>query len=99
MVLTIINVILKISGIVLMVIGAGAVILAIINYIMGLYEKKWDIDWEEDDGLPEKMKNCITVSQCCSAKLTVSTADEGTSCYICSKCGKQMDLQYKKKYE
>lgn len=31
------------------------------------------------------------VSKCCNAPLTVSTADEGTSCYICTKCGNASD--------
>jgi len=93
MTLTIINIILNISGKILMIIGAGAVMLAIINRVMDFYEKKWGIDWEEDDGLPEKMKNCIAVSQCCFAKLAVSTVDEGTSCYFCSECGKPTDVK------
>jgi len=28
------------------------------------------------------------LSSCCNSKITVDTADEGTSCYICSKCRK-----------
>jgi len=30
-------------------------------------------------------------SDCCGAKLGVSTADEGTSCWICSACGRPCD--------
>ena len=32
------------------------------------------------------------VSNCCKAPIEVSTADEGTSCYICTKCGKPCDI-------
>lgn len=32
-------------------------------------------------------------SNCCNALLTISTADEGTSCYICTKCQKPCDPQ------
>ncbi len=32
-------------------------------------------------------------SNCCSAPLKVSTADEGTSCYICTKCEKPADVE------
>ena len=29
-------------------------------------------------------------SSCCNAKITVSSTDEGTSCYVCSKCDKNV---------
>ena len=35
------------------------------------------------------------LSQCCHAPLEVSTADEGTSCYICSKCHNSSDPKFK----
>lgn len=33
------------------------------------------------------------LSNCCQAPLTVSTAREGTSCYICTKCHKACDTE------
>ena len=40
------------------------------------------------------MNTPITVSgdksSCCNAKITVSSTDEGTSCYVCSKCDKNV---------
>lgn len=35
------------------------------------------------------------VSKCCHAKAYVDTADEGTSCYMCEKCGKPCDVTTK----
>jgi hypothetical protein len=31
------------------------------------------------------------LSSCCKAPVTTSTADEGTSCYICTKCNRPCD--------
>lgn len=36
------------------------------------------------------MKNQI--SNCCKEPVTVNTADEGTSCFMCTACGKPCDL-------
>lgn len=32
-------------------------------------------------------------SNCCHAPMKVNTADEGTSCYMCSKCDKSCDVE------
>jgi hypothetical protein len=32
-------------------------------------------------------------SKCCDAELKVSQADEGTCCFICTKCGKPSDIK------
>jgi len=32
-------------------------------------------------------------SQCCDAELKVFQADEGTCCFICTKCGKPSDMK------
>jgi hypothetical protein len=32
------------------------------------------------------------LSNCCKAQVTVDSADEGTSCYVCIKCNKPCDL-------
>src|SRR3990167_8206601 len=37
------------------------------------------------------VENPEPLSQCCKAKLTVDTGDEGTSCYTCLKCGRASD--------
>lgn len=37
------------------------------------------------------MKEFYDKSNCCGAPLEVSTADEGTSCYICSRCDNPCD--------
>lgn len=37
------------------------------------------------------------LSKCCQAPLTVSTADEGTSCYICTSCGRDTDPMFEEK--
>lgn len=35
------------------------------------------------------------ISNCCKASVKVDTADEGTSCYVCSKCSEPCDVQVK----
>lgn len=37
------------------------------------------------------MSEFYNKSSCCGAPLTVSTADEGTSCYICTQCDRPCD--------
>lgn len=37
------------------------------------------------------------ISSCCKAPVKTSIADEGTGCYICSKCGKPCDLYFPEK--
>lgn len=37
------------------------------------------------------------LSKCCQAPLTVSTADEGTSCYVCTSCGRDTDPMFEDK--
>ncbi len=32
------------------------------------------------------------LSNCCHATVKVDTEDEGTSCYVCEKCGMACDL-------
>lgn len=36
------------------------------------------------------------VSNCCGASISVETADEGTSCYVCADCGKACDAFHPK---
>ncbi len=44
----------------------------------------------------EKCKNCsmnqILKSKCCKAEMKTSCADEGTCCFICTKCDKPCDI-------
>ena len=37
------------------------------------------------------MKKINKISKCCQAEMLVSTADDGTSCFICSKCNNPTD--------
>lgn len=48
-----------------------------------------DCGWRE--ALATHPQEPKKVSDCCRASLEVETADEGTSCYICGKCGKPCD--------
>ena len=35
----------------------------------------------------------MNTSKCCDAQIKVNTADEGTSCYVCSACGEACDIK------
>ena len=37
------------------------------------------------------------LSKCCQAPLTISTADEGTSCYVCTYCKRDTDPMFEEK--
>lgn len=34
----------------------------------------------------------MNISNCCYHEAVVETADEGTKCYVCNKCGEACDL-------
>lgn len=41
------------------------------------------------------MPNLYDRSNCCGAPVNVSEGDEGTNCYICSRCDKPCDVSEK----
>ena len=46
----------------------------------------------EADKIKRKLDSKMEKSNCCKALVIVDSGDEGTSCWICTKCGEACDI-------